>query len=140
MVTGKKPAQIKLQRFWKEWIWTFGWLVHQINPLHDLLKLEKFFQKNKDVIGKTLFSVIGPFCTPLSICLNIGFWQGNFVWKCFVFNLSTFNWKKILQFFEKDLHFSENLFQNLSIENVQNFQWLSHNLPISQTEDYLKNP
>ena len=31
------------------------------------------FPKSKVVIGKTLFFVIGPFCTPHSICLNIDF-------------------------------------------------------------------
>ena len=45
------------------------------------------------------------------------------------------------QFFEKGFSFPENLFQNQSNENVQNFQWLSHkNMQISQTEDYFKNP
>ena len=31
------------------------------------------FSKNKVVTGKTLFFVIGPFCTHISIYLNIGF-------------------------------------------------------------------
>ena len=56
--------------------------------------------------GKTPFIVIGPFCTPHSVCLKIGFWQGSFLWKCCLFNLSTFNWKTILQFFEKDFRLS----------------------------------
>ena len=44
----------------------------------------------------------------------------------------------VIQFFEKGFRFSENLFQ--SIENVQNFQWLSHkSMPISQTEGYFEN-
>ena len=47
----------------------------------------------------------------------------------------------MLQFFEKDLRFSENLFQTWSIKNVLDFQWLSYkNMPISQTEGYFKNP
>ena len=46
----------------------------------------------------------------------------------------------VLWFFEKALHFSWNIFQSWNIENVQNFQWLSHkNIPISQTEGYFKN-
>ena len=49
------------------------------------------FQKNKVVIGKTPFFKTGPFFTLHSICLNIGFWQDNFVWKCCVFNFSIFN-------------------------------------------------
>ena len=46
---------------------------------------------NKVVSGKTPFFVIGPFCTPDSVCINTGFWQGSFVWKCCVFNHSIFN-------------------------------------------------
>ena len=53
-------------------------------------KLKQNIRKNEAVTGKTLF----------------------FVWKCCVFNLSTFNEKIVLQFFEKDLHFSENLFKS----------------------------
>ena len=33
----------------------------------------QIFLKNKVVNGKTLFFVIGPFCTPYSICINISF-------------------------------------------------------------------
>ena len=61
---------------------------------------EKNFSKNVDT-GKTAFFVIGQFCTPHSICLNIGFCQSNFVRKCYVVNLSTFNKKTVLQFFKK---------------------------------------
>ena len=32
-LTEKKHHQIKLQRSRKVWIWTFGWLAHQINSL-----------------------------------------------------------------------------------------------------------
>ena len=32
-----------------------------------------FQKKLSKVSGKSLFFVIGPFCTPHSICLNIGF-------------------------------------------------------------------
>ena len=46
----------------------------------------------------------------------------------------------MLKFFEKTFRSSENLLQNLSIENVQNFYWLSHkNMPVSQTEGYVVN-
>ena len=45
-----------------------------------------------------------------------------------------------LQFFEKGFRFSENLFQSYGINNVQNFQWLSHKItPIYQKKDYFKN-
>ena len=80
ILTWKKHPQIKLQRLQKVWIWTFGWLVYQVNSLYVVLKLKQNVRKNKTVAGKTLFFAIGPFCTPHSICLNIGFWQSSFVW------------------------------------------------------------
>ena len=49
------------------------WLSHQINSLCKVLKLKQNFLKCKEVTGKTLFFVIGLFCTPHSICLNIEF-------------------------------------------------------------------
>ena len=54
-------------------IWAFGLLVQQINSLEEVLKLKQNFQKNKEVTGKTPFSLIGPFCSHHFICLNIGF-------------------------------------------------------------------
>ena len=48
------------------------WVTATLNqPFH--------FQKNKVESGKTLFFVVGPFCTPHSIYFNIDFWQGSFV-------------------------------------------------------------
>ena len=41
--------------------------------IREVPKLKQNFRKRKVVTGKTLFFVIGPFCTPHSICLNIGF-------------------------------------------------------------------
>ena len=99
------------------------------------------FQKNGGTQWQSSFFVIDPFCTPHSVCLNIGFWQGRFLWKCCAFICSTLNWKTLLQFFKKSFSFSENLFQIQGIENVQHPQWLSHkNMPISLTEGYFKNP
>ena len=86
-LTGKKNLQIKLQCFRKAWIWTFRWLVHQINSLYEVHTPKLNFRKNKVVTGKTPFFVIGSFCTPHSICLNIGFWQISFVWKWCAFSL-----------------------------------------------------
>ena len=80
--TGKKHPKVKLQCFRKVWIWTFGWLVHQVNSIYEVPNLKQNFRKRKVVTNKTLFFVIGQFCTPLSICLNIGFWQSSFVRKC----------------------------------------------------------
>ena len=94
-----------------------------------------FFRENKVVTCETLFLVIGPFCTHHSICLNIGFWYGSFSWKSCVSNLNAFNYKVVPQFFGKDFHFPEYLFQSYRwrIEDVQNFHWLSYkNMPISQ--------
>ena len=82
--------QIKLQRFRKLWIWTFGWLVYRINSLYEVLRLKQNFRKNKVVAAKTPFFVIGQFYTPPSICLNIEFWQSSFVWECCAFILSIF--------------------------------------------------
>ena len=47
------------------------------------LKKNKIFKKYEIFNSKTLFSVIGPFCTPYPSCGIIGFWQSKFVWKCF---------------------------------------------------------
>ena len=50
------------------------WVVGTINQLFtEVLKLKQNFSKNKVFTGKTLFFVIGPFCTNHSSCLNIGF-------------------------------------------------------------------
>ena len=70
ILTGKKHPQIKLQHFRKVWIWTFGWLVHQINPLYEILELKQNFWKNKVIFGKTPLFLVDPFCTSHSICLH----------------------------------------------------------------------
>ena len=58
-------------------IWVVVYLTHS---LEELLQLKFFFSKKKKVLtGKN--SVIGLFCTFHSIYLNIGVWQGEFVWK-----------------------------------------------------------
>ena len=56
-------------------------LVHQINSVYEVLKLKQNLQKNKVVTSKTLFFVTGPFFTHQSICYNIGFGYGIFIWK-----------------------------------------------------------
>ena len=92
--------------------------------------MKQNFQKFKIVTGKTPFSVIGTFCTPRSICPEIG-----------VFDFSIFNKNTVLKLLEKGFRVSENLFQSKSIENIQNFQWLLYkNMPISQTESHFENP
>ena len=47
-------------------------------------------KKKKVVTMKTLFFLIVRFYTPYSICLNNGFRQGSYAWKCCVVNLSSF--------------------------------------------------
>ena len=84
ILTWKKHPKIKLQRLRRIQIWTFRWLLHQIYSFKKVLKLERIFQKQKVVTGKTPLFVIGPLCSRHSICVNIGFWQSSFEWKwCF---------------------------------------------------------
>ena len=64
----KNLPQMKLQRFRKVRISTFGWLVHQIEFLYEVLKLKQNFRKNKLVTSKTPFPV-GPFCTAILFVL-----------------------------------------------------------------------
>ena len=51
-----------------------------------------FFLKKEVIGGRSPFFVIGPFCTPHSVNLNIGFWQSSsFVWECCTFELKNGN-------------------------------------------------
>ena len=59
------------EQFRKVLIWTFGWLVHQIDSIYEVPKLKQNFWKKKVVTGKTPFFVIGQFCTLHFICLNM---------------------------------------------------------------------
>ena len=56
-------------------------LVRQIKSVYEVFKLKQNLQKNKVITSKALFFVTGPFCTHQSICYNIGFGYGIFVWK-----------------------------------------------------------
>ena len=51
----EKAPSNETQHFQKIRIWTFAWLVYQINSLYEVLKLKQNFQKNKVVTGKTPF-------------------------------------------------------------------------------------
>ena len=79
------------------------------------LNWNKIFEKGKYLVtGKTPFFVIGPFCTPHAICLNIGFWQSSFavLYGNVMLPILVLSTKKtVLQVFKKGLRFSENLFQ-----------------------------
>ena len=73
------------------------------------------FQKNKVDIGKAAFFVISPFCSPYSICLDIGFWEDSFVWTCYAFNHSTINYKTILQFFKEKVFVFQKICFNIEV-------------------------
>ena len=58
------------------------WILGRLNqPLKEALILKLNFQKNKVVGDKTPFFSKGTFAIHCLICLDIGFWQGGFVWK-----------------------------------------------------------
>ena len=69
-------------------------MLHQINSLHEVLKLKQNFRKNKVVTGKTPFFVIGPFCTPDSICLINGFFSQGSLYGNGAFSILVFSTKK----------------------------------------------
>ena len=48
-------------------------IVGTLKPLEEVAIVKLNFQKYEVVSGKSLFFMIGSFCTPHSICLNIGF-------------------------------------------------------------------
>ena len=93
---------MKLQGLQKVQIWAFGFLVQQINSLHEVLKLKQIFQKNKVVTGKTPFFLIGSFCSHHFICLNIG-------WTFSILVLSTKN--RCTSFLEKAFVFQKICFK-----------------------------
>ena len=50
------------------------WEIGMLNQLFIRDSYSQFkFPKNEVISGKSPFLVIGPFCTPHSICQNIGF-------------------------------------------------------------------
>ena len=125
-LTGKKHCQIKLQLLQKVRMWVFGSLVHQINYLQKVLKPKQNFQKNKIVTGKTLFFVIGPFCTHtilfvLTLASDLTILYGNYVLSILV--LST---KKRYSSFMKRFLFSRNSFSKLKY-------WICSKFPLIVT-------
>ena len=58
-------------------IWAVG-ILNQIFIKDSYIQIK--FSKKEVVSGKNPFFVTSPFYTPHSICLNIGFWRGSFVW------------------------------------------------------------
>ena len=81
-----------------------------------------------------LLFVIGPFCITHSICFNNVKTKLLLIEQFFMEMLVLSNKKQYS-------NFSENFFQSWIIENVQNFQLLSHkNIPNSKAECYFKNP
>ena len=85
------------------------WVIGALNQLFRRGSYTQLsFWKNKVIVGKTPFYVIGLFCTTHLICLNIGFWLGSFAWHCWSFNRKTWRlkWKMVYQFFRKGFSFS----------------------------------
>ena len=66
-----------------------------IFTVKQILIVKLKFQKSKLISGKVPLFVMGPFCTPYSICLNIR--HNSFVWKCQFFNRNTFRRNTFLQ-------------------------------------------
>ena len=89
-------------------IWTFGALVHQINSLYEVRKLKQNLRKNKVVTGKTPFFVIGPFCTPHSICYLISASDRDVLYGNVVFSILALQYSRFL---EKVCVFQEICFQ-----------------------------
>ena len=73
--------------------------------------MKQNFQKNKAATGKTAFFVIGSFYNPHSICLNISFWEGSFVWVCYAFNPRTLTTKQYSSFLKKVFVFQKICFK-----------------------------
>ena len=80
---------------------TFSKELIGISSLQQVLILKSSFQKNKVATGKTAFFLISPFCNAHSICHNIGFWEGSFVWICYAFICCTFNYNWYFRFVKK---------------------------------------
>ena len=102
ILAGKIHYQIKLKCLQKVWICIGSYT--QI----------KFSKKQNSQCQKCILCdrVI---CSSHSICLNIGFWQGSFAWKCCAFIRRAKKWYP--SFFKKSFSFSYNLFLIQGIEN-----------------------
>ena len=109
-----------------------GWYIKSTLYMR-LLYWSKIFKRKKKKIdtGKTVFFVIGPFCTPHSICLNIGFWEGSFVWICTLSVIVLLTTKLFSSFLKKRFLFFRKFVSKLSywkhskfqvIVNTRNFQ------------------
>ena len=65
------------------------WVVGRMSSLLEIFIPNQNFQKKKKKRSSYLQSLIGPFCTPHSICFNMA--SDRFAWKCCTFNLSNFS-------------------------------------------------
>ena len=74
-------------------------------------KTGKDFPKNKVVTDKSPLFVIGRFVVAILFVLTLVSDRAVLNIKGCVFNLSGFNYKTILQFFEREFPFPENLYQ-----------------------------
>ena len=137
----EKHRQIKLQCLQKVWIWTFGWLVHQVNSLWEFLNWNKIFKKIKLLLAKlrSLWKVHFVLAIPFALTLasDIVVLYRNDVFSILVLSTK----KRYSSFVKKKFVFQKICFKVKVIENVPNFHWLLHkNTPISQMEGYFENP
>ena len=85
------------------------WIVGTSNHLlQEVLKLKQKLRKNKVVIGKTPFFLIGLFCTHHPICLKLAPDMA-VLYRNYAFSILVLSVKK--QFLEKNFCQPENLFQ-----------------------------
>ena len=129
---------MRLLRFRKVWIWTFGWLVHQINSLYKALKLKQNYGKNKVVAGRnSVLHFVLPFRFLLTLASDRAVLYGNVTFPILVLSAK----RLYSSFLEKVCVFQKICFKVEVLQTLKHFRWkLSHkNMPISQTQGCFKN-
>ena len=99
------------------------------------------FSKNKVVTDKTPFFVIDPYCTPYSMCVNIGLGRavlyGNISFSILILPTK----KRYSSFLKKVLFFWRKFVSKLKHWKRSKSHWFSYkNKPICQTEGHFENP
>ena len=119
-------------------IWTFGWLVHQINSLYKALKLKQNYGKNKVVAGRhSVLHFVLPFRFLLTLASDRAVLYGNITLPILVLSAK----RLCSSFLEKVCIFQKICLKVEVLQTLKHFRWkLSHkNMPISQTQGYFKN-
>ena len=113
------------------------WVVGTLNKLFvRYCQSENEFSKKESCQWQNSVFCARSICTFHSICHNIGFWQGSFVWKYCVFNHSTFNWKTVPSFLKVVFIFQKMCFNVKVLKAFKYFHWfLNENMPV-----YFENP